>query len=117
MHPNNAHFSPQILLGIVESGLDGRVQGVVAALVLFAPASLALGMVSPYIAKLNITSLETSGQSVAMLSTINSIGSIAGTFIAGFILFSIIGSRETLVIIIALLVGAGWLLAAKKNGI
>lgn len=108
-------FSPQILFSIVESGLDSRVQGVLAALVLFAPASLALGMISPYVAKLNITSLETSGQSVAMLSTINSVGSIAGTFIAGFILFSIIGSRETLVVIITLLVVAGWFLATKKK--
>lgn len=108
-------FSSQILLSVAESGLDSRIQGVVAALVLFAPASLALGMISPYVAKLNITSLATSGQSVAMLSTINSVGSIAGTFIAGFILFSIIGSRETLVVIITLLVVAGWLLATKKN--
>ena len=108
-------FTPHILQFVVEMDIDNRIQGVIAALALFAPASLALGMISPYVAKLNITSLETSGQSVAMLSAVNSIGSIAGTFIAGFILFSFIGSRETLVVIIWLLTGAGWLLAAKQH--
>lgn len=88
---------------------DQRMQGVVASLVLFAPASFLLGMLSPYLAKLNVTSLKTSGSSVASLSALNSVGGIVGTFAAGFILFSYIGSRETLIIVATLMVTLSWI--------
>ena len=94
---------------------DQRLQGIIVALVLFAPTSVLLGMMSPYLAKLSITSLQTSGQTVATLSAINSIGSIAGTFVAGFLLFGMIGSRETLVVLIGVLVVSGWLLPSKER--
>ncbi len=92
---------------------DPRMQGVVASLILFAPASFLLGMLSPYLAKLNVTSLKTSGSSVASLSALNSVGGIVGTFMAGFILFSYLGSRETLVLVAALMVLLSWLTVPK----
>lgn len=94
---------------ISEWAIDTRLQAVAAALVLFAPASFVLGMVSPYLAKLNVRSLHTSGRSVASLSACNSVGGIAGTFITGFILFGYIGSRETIALVAVLLLAAGWL--------
>lgn len=92
---------------------DARIQGVVASLFLFVPASLLLGAISPYLVKLKIKSLKTSGSSAASLSVWNSIGGIVGTFTAGFILFGFIGSRESLVIFIALLLLASWLSAPR----
>lgn len=88
---------------------DPRIQGVVASLILFAPVSVILGAISPYLAKLNVKSLETTGQSVASLSALNSIGGILGTFTAGFVLFSFIGSRETLAATAVAMVAVSWL--------
>lgn len=94
---------------------DTRVQGVVASLLLFAPTSFVLGAIGPYLAKLAIISLRTSGQSVAGLSALNSLGGILGTFVTGFVLFSYIGSRETLLVVVTILIAASWLLLPKRR--
>jgi predicted membrane-bound spermidine synthase len=94
---------------------DPRLQGVVAAAVLFAPASFALGMISPYLAKLRIRSLDTTGRSVAGLSALNSIGGITGTFLTGFVFFNYIGSRETLILLAILLLACSWMVMARHH--
>lgn len=92
---------------------DPRWQGVVASFMLFAPTSFLLGMLSPYLAKLNVRSLKTSGSSIASLSALNSVGGITGTFVAGFILFGYIGSHETLAILAVMMVGLSWLVGPR----
>ncbi len=99
-----------VLDGIVELDVDPRWQAVMAAGVLFAPTSFVLGMISPYLVKLNVHSLEKSGRAVASLSTCNAMGSIVGTFVTGFVLFGWIGARETLLVVAIGLIAAGWLL-------
>ena len=94
---------------------DSRWQGVIASLFLFAPTSFVLGMVSPYLAKLNVRSLKSTGRSIASLSALNSIGGIVGTFLTGFVLFGYIGSHETLVLTVVLLLGTSWLIAPKTD--
>lgn len=94
---------------------DLRLQAVVVAAVVFAPTSFVLGMISPYLAKLNVRSLETAGKSVANLGALNSIGGIVGTFVTGFFLFGMIGSRETLVLLIVLLIVSAWLLVPRQK--
>jgi len=94
---------------------DLRLRGVLASLLLFAPTSLLLGILSPYLVKLKVTSLAVSGQSVAGLSASNSIGGIIGTFVTGFIVFSYLGSREALVVLVFLMLGASWLIQPKNN--
>jgi predicted membrane-bound spermidine synthase len=104
-----------LLSGVAGTNIDARLQGVLASLVLFAPASVLLGMISPYLAKLNVTSLKTSGRAIASLSALNSIGGIAGTFVTGFILFGYVGSRESMVLFVALLLIASWLSVYRKG--
>ncbi|HEV7952366.1 MAG TPA: fused MFS/spermidine synthase [Candidatus Saccharimonadales bacterium] len=99
-----------LIESIVQSIEDSRVQGIVASLVLFAPASFLIGMLSPYLVKLRVTSLATSGQSFASLSALESIGGITGTFITGFVLFGYIGAREAFVAVILLLLASSWLI-------
>lgn len=106
-HPNILSWLPEVIE-------DVRFQGVVASLLLFAPTSFIFGCMSPYLAKLNIKTLERAGESVANLSALNSIGGITGTFITGFLLFSYIGSNETLIIITLSLVASSWLLVPRK---
>lgn len=94
---------------VAESFTDPRMQGVMASLILFAPTSFVLGTISPYLAKLKVRSLSTTGRSIASLSALNSIGGIVGTFVAGFILFGYIGSHETLAIVALTLMSISWL--------
>lgn len=102
-----------ILHMIGQTITDQRLQGILAAVLLFLPASFLLGMISPYLARLRVKSVVTTGRSVAMLSALNSIGGISGTFFAGFIFFSLIGSRETLTLLIGILVACSWLVMPK----
>lgn len=108
-------FYTDILGWQVNIGSDPRVQAMVASLILFAPASLVLGMISPYLVKLNITSLKTSGRSVASLSVLNAAGSIIGTFLTGFVLFQYLGANETLILAILLPVVSSWLLVPGRS--
>lgn len=102
-----------LLESIVASQADVRIQAVVASVFLFAPVSFVLGSIHSYLAKLAIVSLETSGQSVAGLSALNSVGGIIGTFVTGFVLFNFIGSRETMAIVVGLLLLSSWLLLPR----
>jgi len=106
---------PSLLQWITGTIYDNRLQGVVASVTLFAPVSFILGMISPYLVKLSIRSLNTSGRSVAGLSALNSVGGITGTFITGFVLFSYIGSRETLAIVVIALLLSSWLIVPSRR--
>lgn len=64
------------------------ITSALCALLLFAPASVLLGMVSPYAVKLKITDIATSGRTVGNLYALSTVGSIAGTFVSGFVLIS-----------------------------
>lgn len=108
-------LAPSLLAVLAESSADPRLQGLFASLILFAPASFILGMISPYLVRLRVASLETSGESVALLSALNSIGGIIGTFAAGFIFFGFIGSRETVIIVTAILLISSWLVLPKTK--
>lgn len=108
---------PGLIDSTVESFVDSRMQGVMASLQLFAPTSLLIGILGPYLVKLKVTSLQTSGQSYASLSAFESIGGISGTFITGFILFGYIGAREAFAVVVALLLISSWLIAPKARWI
>ncbi len=93
---------------------DPRLQGVAASALLFAPASFTMGMISPYLAKLRVNSLTTTGRSVAGLSALNSLGGIMGTFLTGFVFFNFIGSRETLGLLAVILLACSWAVQPRK---
>ena len=94
---------PYILPWLAGIPLDVRVQAVMAAFLLFAPTSFVLGMVSPYLAKLNVKSLKTAGSAVANLSMWDAIGGIVGTFLTGFVLFGYMGSRAIFTLLVVLM--------------
>lgn len=72
--------------------LDVRISAVLSALLLLAPASALLGLVSPYVAKLRLRSLKTAGASIGRLYAAGTVGSIAGTFLAGYWLIAVFGN-------------------------
>jgi len=66
--------------------VDNRLRALLSAIILFVPASLFLGMVSPYAFKLKLSSLKHSGETAGTLYALSTLGSIVGTFLAGFYL-------------------------------
>lgn len=85
-----------------------------ATLLLFAPPSTLLGMVSPYAVRLKVKDLKTSGSTVGRLYAISTVGSIFGTFLAGFFLIAFFGSTNIL-IILAIVLTAASLAAALQD--
>lgn len=104
---------PVVLEALAHSPDDVRLVAVYAAVVLFAPTSFVIGLTSPYIAKLNVRSLKTTGQKIASIDALNAVGGITGTFLTGFILFGYIGSRQTFLVVALLLVASSWLLVPR----
>jgi len=92
-------FKDIFLSFIAGSPLILELKSVVAALLLFAPASVLLGFVTPYAVKLKMLSLADSGKTVGRLYALSTVGSIFGTFLAGFFLIPFVGSTRTLYLI------------------
>ncbi|MBU1053313.1 MAG: fused MFS/spermidine synthase [Proteobacteria bacterium] len=89
---------------------DIRLGAVIASTILFAPASILLGTVSPYAIRLRLEDIEHSGATVGKLYAISTVGSIIGTFATGFFLISFLGSRDIL-FFLSLVLFAVYLLA------
>ena len=99
-----------ILALIAESSAILEIKSLFAACLLFAPASVLLGFVTPYAVKLKISSLADTGKTVGRLYALSTVGSISGTFSAGFFLIPFVGSEKTLYLIGTGLIGLSILL-------
>ncbi len=104
-------FKDIVLSLIAESFWILEVKSLAAALLLFAPASVLLGFVTPYAVKLKMSSLADAGKTVGRLYALSTVGSIFGTFLAGFFLIPFVGSTKTLYLIGFCLIGLSILLA------
>ncbi|WP_045222167.1 fused MFS/spermidine synthase [Desulfonatronum thioautotrophicum] len=92
------------ILGLIQAHVPGLHLGVLlATMSLFGPASVLLGMIAPYAVKMRLSSLEHSGAVVGRMYALSTIGSIVGTFLAGFFLLSFFGSLPILLILAAIL--------------
>ncbi len=83
-----------VLRIIANQSLDLRLSAVLAAIVLFGVPSFLIGMVSPHLAKIRVTSLKTTGATVGRLEAAGSLGSITGTFLSGYVLLAYMGARN-----------------------
>jgi spermidine synthase len=75
---------------------DMRWASLLGALILFTPANVLLGAVSPYAVKLYFRDPERIGSTVGNLYAISTVGSIFGTYVTGFFLISHFGSTNLL---------------------
>jgi len=73
-------------------------------LIFFLPAML-LGMISPVVLKLSLDDLARAGHTVGKIYACSAAGSIAGTFLTGFVLVALFGTR-------AIVLGVGLVLLA-----
>ncbi len=95
-----AFVSSALLEALSALGVSLYASAVLAALFLFCPSGVLLGMVSPYTMRLHIAlkeiSAERSGAVIGRFSALSTIGSILGTFLGGYVLISILGTRYIL---------------------
>ena len=97
-----------VLLSLIAAAaMPVEFKALIASVLLFAPASICLGFVTPFAVRLKMTTLEETGRTVGRLYALSTIGSIVGTFSAGFFLIPFLGSVRTLYLI------AGSLLAVS----
>jgi spermidine synthase len=82
---------------------------IVATVALFAPAAVLLGMVPPFAVRLCLEDPAYTGRTAGRLYAISTVGSIVGTFFAGFVLIAWVGSTSILFITAITLALASWL--------
>jgi len=76
---------------------------VTATVILFAPAAVLLGMVTPFAVRLCLRDPAYAGRTAGGLYAVSTVGSIGGTFIAGFVLIAWMGNTAILLAVAALL--------------
>ena len=98
-------ISKSAILFFVQSQVaDIRWASFLGALILFTPANILLGVVSPYAVKLYFSDPRRIGATVGNLYAISTVGSIVGTYATGFFLVSHFGSTNLLFSLAAFLV-------------
>ncbi len=97
-----AFMSNYILTTLQDLRLNLYMSSVFSAVIIFAPTSILLGMVSPFVARLAMQNVDSSGAVVGRLSALNSAGSILGTFLGGFVLISLFPSGVILMFVASL---------------
>ena len=112
-------FVARPFLDAAVGNLDDASAGAVigsffAVLLLFAPAVVALGMVSPFAIRLAITEVATAGAVAGRFYALSTAGSLLGTFVPALIAIPLVGTQRTLLGTAALLaLSASFLLGRR----
>ena len=88
-----------VLLLLNDSGMGIRASAIVGSSILFVLPSILLGTISPYAVKFKMRNLTKSGNIVGRLYALSTLGSIIGTFLAGFYLIPTFGTTNILYLI------------------
>ncbi|HVO86625.1 MAG TPA: fused MFS/spermidine synthase [Candidatus Binatia bacterium] len=100
-----------LLFHIGGNSLGTKWQSLIASLVLFALPTIALGAVSPYLARLSLSGLSSSGRRIARINAAGALGSLAGVFLTGYLLFELLGTRNILSMLVIILVACSYLMS------
>ena len=112
-------FVARPFLDAAVGNLDDASAGAVigsffAVLLLFAPAVVLLGMVSPFAIRLAITDVETAGAVAGRFYALSTAGSLLGTFVPALIAIPLAGTQRTLLgTAVLLALSASFLLGRK----
>jgi spermidine synthase len=112
-------FVARPFLDAAVGNLDDASAGAVigsffAVLLLFAPAVVLLGTVSPFAIRLALTDVATAGAVAGRFYALSTAGSLLGTFLPALVFIPLVGTQRTLLVTAALLaVSASFLLGRK----
>jgi len=81
-----------------------KISASIISLILFATPAFLLGIVSPYCTRLKLSKINTSGTVIGSIYSISTLGSIIGTFLAGFVLIPLLGTTYVIITCAVLLV-------------
>jgi len=104
-----------VLIEISKYIKDLRIGALLASLVLFTIPSIILGMISPYAVKLKMSSIEKTGSTVGNIYAISTLGSIVGTFSAGYFLIPTIGTLKIVIWLSIILILISLMVNYQKN--
>jgi MFS family permease len=111
-----AALSPTIIDIVGRSVGRDPLSIVVAAGVGFLAPAIALSTVGPLVVKASLSTLDETGTTVGRFSAIGTVGAIAGTFLAGFVLLRLFGTRQIAFGVGAVLVLVGVLFIIREAG-
>lgn len=100
--------SKGLLLPFLQRKAGLSAASLAGATALFAPAAILLGMVSPFAVRLRMKDADASGRTAGTLYALSTVGSIAGTFAAGFWLTAAIGTTNLVLCMAGVLVLASF---------
>jgi spermidine synthase len=101
------------LFGWLGSTMDDLRWRSLAAALVFAPPSMLLGVIPPMAARLKMTTVLRSGNTVGRLYALSTLGSILGTFAAGYWLVPFMGSTRLMLLLALVLLAASVLCAPR----
>jgi spermidine synthase len=112
-------FVARPLLDATVSSLDDASAGAVvgsffAVLLLFAPAVVLLGMVSPFAIRLAISDVSTAGAVAGRFYALSTGGSLLGTFLPAVVTIPLVGTQRTLLGTACVLAGSAALLLGRR---
>ncbi|MDR3073276.1 MAG: fused MFS/spermidine synthase, partial [Deltaproteobacteria bacterium] len=114
----SAMFQAGILGLVGAANWPLQVSALVAALLLFAPPAVFMGMVSPYIIQVRLLGYKDKSRAGSVMGrffALSTIGSIAGTFLGGYWLISWFGTRVILYMVAGVLTLASLMAATRKD--
>ncbi len=109
-----SRFLPEINLILINWFSLGGAAFCISCL-LFVIPSILLGVVSPFALRLSLNETAHSGAIGGQLYAFSTLGSIVGTFLAGFVLIPQLGSFKTLALVSVILVLCGVILFRTKT--
>lgn len=98
------------------TGLGLRTGSLVSAAILFGPALLLLGCVSPFLVRLLAREMHNLGRTVGELYALSTAGSLVGTVVTGFFLIGTVGIGRIFILagLLLILLGAGYFMAFRR---
>lgn len=106
-------FKDPLLSSLTDNGLSLQIQALLASIALFAAPTFLLGAISPYLARLSITEVKTSGQRLSRISAWGTAGSLFGTFLTGYVLFGFVSTKHILGWLATVLIVSGLALSGR----
>ena len=108
-----AEHTPYLSEAIVMAGKPWWQRVLTVAFVCFFPGALALGTISPLLAKIAVDRSQASGRIGASIGAVYAwgmVGSILGTFLTGFYLIDMFGTKVMLLLLSAIMAACGAIL-------